>query len=176
ASGSEDVAVQALQEGAASYVPKRALARRLKETLHSVLAAVSAEHAHSELDKRLTEQEFTFVLENNAALLLAVPTYLKPHLRGAGLTDHLAYLRMHMALEEALTNALYHGSLEVGSELREKSADDFFKLSAQRTGERPYCDRRIHFHARLSHQQAEFQIRDEGPGFDPIFFPDPADT
>src|SRR5262249_26775731 len=99
-----------------------------------------------------------------------------PHLRGAGLTDHLAYLRTHMALEEALTNALYHGSLEVGSELREQNADDFFRLSAQRAGEPPYSERRIHVHARLSHQQALFHVRDEGPGFAPSTLPDPSDT
>ena len=33
AHGSEDIAIQALQKGAASYVPKKSLARDLAETL-----------------------------------------------------------------------------------------------------------------------------------------------
>src|SRR5579872_5620402 len=39
AHGSEDVAIQALQKGAASYVPKKSLARDLASTLEQILAA-----------------------------------------------------------------------------------------------------------------------------------------
>jgi DNA-binding NtrC family response regulator len=61
ASGSEQMAVEALQEGAASYVPKRVLARRLGETVARVLDASRKERTHSEVGKRLVSQEFTFV-------------------------------------------------------------------------------------------------------------------
>jgi CheY-like chemotaxis protein/anti-sigma regulatory factor (Ser/Thr protein kinase) len=176
ASGSEHIAVQALQEGAASYVPKRVLARRLAETVASVLAASRAERAHSELGKRLISQDLIFILENDAELILALPTYLKPYLLAAGLTDHLARLRLHMALEEALLNALCHGNLEIGAALREKSTDDLFEVAAARAKERPYGDRRIHVRVRLTADQAEFNIRDEGPGFDPASLPHPADV
>jgi CheY-like chemotaxis protein len=176
ASGSEEAAVQALQEGAASYVPKRALGRRLRDTVHKVLAMAGAEYTHTELDRRLTAREFTFVLENDATLLMALPTYLKPHLSSAGLTDHLAFLRTNVAIQEALTNALYHGNLEAGAELREQNTDDFFRFSLRRAGEPPFRDRRIHFHTRLSGDSAQFRVRDEGPGFDPATLPDPTDT
>src|SRR4051794_1697388 len=39
AHGSEDIAIQALQKGAASYVPTKSLARDLAETLESVLSS-----------------------------------------------------------------------------------------------------------------------------------------
>src|SRR5262245_42134375 len=39
AHGSEEVAIQALRQGAASYVPKRGLSRDLAQTLEQVLAA-----------------------------------------------------------------------------------------------------------------------------------------
>jgi CheY-like chemotaxis protein/anti-sigma regulatory factor (Ser/Thr protein kinase) len=176
ASGSEHIAVQALQEGAASYVPKRVLARRLAETVASVLAASRAERTHSELGKRLTSQVLTFELENDAELLLALATYLKPYLVAAGLTDHLVRLRIHMALEEALLNALCHGNLEIGAAMREKGADDLFQLAASRAKESPYHERRIYVRVSLSADQAEFTIRDEGPGFDPATLPDSADA
>src|SRR5208337_4834324 len=38
AHGSEDIAIQALQKGAASYVPKKCLARDLAETVDNVMA------------------------------------------------------------------------------------------------------------------------------------------
>jgi CheY-like chemotaxis protein len=177
ANGSEEMATQALQEGAASYVPKRVLARRLGQTVSSVLDASRKDRADSQLGKRLVCQEFAFVLENDVDLILSLPFYLKPYLRTAGFTDHLALVRAHMVLEEALMNALYHGNLEVGTELREKSPDEFFELSARRAGESPYRERRIHVHVKLqTGEQALFAIRDEGPGFNPAALPNIADT
>jgi len=176
ASGSEHIAIQALQEGAASYVPKRVLARRLVETVNSVLAASRAERAHSELGRRLISQELRFVLENDTELVLALPSYLKPYLLAAGLTDHLIRLRMHMALEEALLNALCHGNLEIGAALREKVPDDLFELAAGRAKESPYRERRIQVRVTFTRELAEFTIRDEGPGFNPATLPDAADV
>jgi CheY-like chemotaxis protein len=172
ASGSEHLAVQALQEGAASYVPKSVLARRLAETVASVLSASRKERTHVQLGRRLASQEFKFELENDADLLLGLPFYLKNYLIAAGFTDHLALVRTHMVLEEALVNALYHGNLEVGTELRDKNADEFFELANRRSKEAPYQQRRIHVRVHLeTGKEAEFTIRDEGPGFNPANLP-----
>jgi CheY-like chemotaxis protein/anti-sigma regulatory factor (Ser/Thr protein kinase) len=175
ASGSEDMAVEALQEGAASYVPKSGLARRLVETVTRVLAAAREERTYSEIGKRLTLQELTFVVENDIELVLTLPAYLKPYLLAAGLTDQLVSLRVHMALEEALVNALYHGNLELGSVVRQHDTDELYEFAVRRAAESPYRERRIHFHVRLTPEQAEFTIRDSGPGFDPAALPDTAD-
>ena len=42
ASGSEEVAFQALQAGAASYVPKQAFAEQLAPTVHRIIALAQA--------------------------------------------------------------------------------------------------------------------------------------
>jgi CheY-like chemotaxis protein/anti-sigma regulatory factor (Ser/Thr protein kinase) len=172
ASGSEHLAVQALQEGAASYVPKSVLARRLAETVASVLSASRKERTHVQLGRRLTSQEFKFVLENDADLILGLPFYLKTYLLAAGFTDHLTLVRMHMVLEEALVNALYHGNLEVGTQMREQNSDEFFLLASNRAKESPYQERRIRVGVKLlTGEEAEFTIRDEGPGFNPANLP-----
>jgi len=176
ASGSEDMAIEALQEGAASYVPKRALGRRLVETVARVLSASRAERTHSEVGKRLTLHELTFTVENDVGLVLTLPGYLEPHLLAAGLSDQLTRLRVHMAQEEALINALYHGNLELGAALREREADHLLELTTSRAKANPYRERRIHVFVRLTPEQAEFTIRDEGPGFDPATLPDSADV
>src|SRR4051812_50169080 len=49
AHGSEDIAVQALQGGAASYVPKKNLSRDLLETLDNVLEAAQSKRRHRRL-------------------------------------------------------------------------------------------------------------------------------
>jgi len=176
ASGSEDIAVQALQEGAASYVPKRGLARKLVKTVDTVLLASDEQRLHSVVGRHLTSQEFTFVLENDLSLLLGVPVYLKPHLLADGRMDNLTRLRMHVALEEALVNALYHGNLELSKELREKGGSEYARMAELRSKESPYRERRIHVRVRFTTEEALVTIRDEGPGFDPKSLPDPTDA
>src|SRR5436190_935032 len=69
AHGSEDIAIQALQKGAASYVPKKGLARDLAETLESVLSSSRSQQQTARLLGRMEQFEAWFVLENDTALV-----------------------------------------------------------------------------------------------------------
>src|SRR5687768_17278608 len=60
--GTEETAVQALQAGAASYVPKAALHQYLLETVHDVLEVVRSKHSHLRLMESLKETQFQFSL------------------------------------------------------------------------------------------------------------------
>src|SRR5438034_1663237 len=67
--GSEDIAIQALQQGAASYVPKRNLAQDLAQTVSDVLEVAKAGRHQQRLLECLTHTESHFVLDNDAALI-----------------------------------------------------------------------------------------------------------
>ena len=69
AHGSEDIAIQALQKGAASYVPKKSLARDLGETVEQVINASRANRDQRRLIQYQTHFEATFVLENDPTLI-----------------------------------------------------------------------------------------------------------
>jgi len=84
-------------------------------------------------------------------------------------------IRVGVALEEALLNGLYHGNLEVSSDLKKDGSNDFQILAEERQQTSPYRERRLFVQARLSSAEAVFTIRDEGPGFDPASLPDPTD-
>ncbi|HUT10003.1 MAG TPA: response regulator [Thermoguttaceae bacterium] len=173
--GSEEIAVQALQQGAASYVPKRMLARKLLSTVRSVLAVATRERSHSRLMGCMTQSECRFALENDFTLFGPLVAYLQEEVTRMGLCDETERMRIGVALEEGLTNALYHGNLEVGSELRGEDDKAYFALVEERRRQAPYRHRRIHVDASLSREQAMLRIRDEGSGFDPSSIPDPTD-
>jgi len=78
-----------------------------------------------------------------------------------------------IALEEAATNALFHGSLELDSETREEDRKKYRSLVTARLQQRPYCNRRITWKVAICNSQAQFVICDEGPGFDPTSLADP---
>ena len=79
--------------------------------------------------------------------------------------DETERLRVGVALEEALNNAYYHGNLEISSN-GNHDRKKYMELAHDRCNELPYCDRRIHVHAKVSPHEAVFVIRDEGNGFD----------
>lgn len=173
--GNEEVAVQALQYGAASYVPKSALAKNLLETVHSVLAAARPAQTQARLLDCMTESGCAFDLDNDCTLIPPLVAYLQDCAVRLGLCDESERIRVGIALEEALANALYHGNLEVSSQLREGDDERYYALVTQRRNQRPYRDRRIRVEARLSRDEGAFVVRDEGPGFDHGSLPDPTD-
>src|SRR5437660_2488461 len=67
--GSEDIAIKALKGGAASYVPKKSLARDLGETVEQVINASRANRDQRRLIQYQTHFEATFVLENDPTLI-----------------------------------------------------------------------------------------------------------
>ena len=173
--GSEEIAVQALQRGAASYVAKNKLATELIDTVEQVLHTRSEECATVRLLECITESDYEFVLENDLGLLFSLVGFLREAIERMGGHEQNEQLRLGIALEEALLNAYYHGNLEVKSELREIDHQAYFDLAKQRTQEPPYCDRRIFVRARISKKGVTYVIRDEGPGFDHSKIPDPTD-
>jgi CheY-like chemotaxis protein len=175
--GSEEIAVRALRLGAASYVPKRRLASDLMETVRLVLRAASRDRNVTRLLMHRTRQaDFKFVLENDLSLLAASVTYIQQTMESMGLFDDAERLRIGVALEEVLLNAMYHGNLEISSVLREDDRPTYHEQARARASEAPYRDRRIHFSASLSPAGAQFTIRDQGQGFDRKGLPDPTDA
>jgi len=174
--GSEEHAVQALKRGAASYVPKRRLAQDLLETVRLVLNAADDDRNVSRLLIHRTQQvDFKFTLENELPLLAAAVTYMQQTMRAMGLFDEGERLRVGVALEEVLLNAMFHGNLELSSTLRENDKPTYHQTARTLAKEPPFCDRRIFFGASLTPAGAQFTIRDEGLGFDPKELPDPTD-
>lgn len=174
--GSEEIAVQALKRGAASYVPKRVLARELVETIAGVLALSRQALSYTRLMSCMARSECEFILDNDRALLSSLVGYFQEEVTQIGLCDEVDRMHVGVALEEALVNALFHGNLEVSSELREEDYEAYQTLAEARRQQLPYQSRQIHVAAKLSPQQATFVIRDEGPGFDPSALPDPTDA
>ena len=173
--GSEELAVQALQQGAASYVPKRLLSRYLIETVRNLLVAVQEQRSRVTLLGTMQSDVCKFSLTNDVKLAHALVGYILESMAHIGIGDEIGRLRTCVALEEALVNAIHHGNLEVASALRQKDDNAYYDLIKERRPKPPYCHRRVQVHVKMNEVEAEFVIRDEGPGFDVATLPDPRD-
>ncbi|MFM9964313.1 MAG: response regulator [Planctomycetaceae bacterium] len=174
--GSEDVAAEALHRGAVGYIPKRRLKSDLVPSLERVLGIAKANPRHKKLIEELTSNELRFELDNDLSVIPHLVSHLQDCVGLMQLCDETAQLRLGIALSEALTNAVYHGNLELSSEQRNSDGRNWFDFALKCAQEAPFRDRKVHVQASLSHQSAKFVIRDEGPGFDPSTLPDPRDS
>jgi DNA-binding response OmpR family regulator len=171
--GSEEVAVQALKAGAASYVPKSVLSSLLVETVENVLSMALEEQTLARLNECMSG--CYFVLDNDASLISAMVKYVRDFVRRCGLCDETSSIRTCVALEEALNNAMFHGNLEIDSTVRETNRVLYRTLVEERRRTEPYGSRRIFVDIRVTPTHGEFVIRDEGGGFNPRQLPDPTD-
>ena len=174
ARGSEEIAIRALDSGAASYVPKNLLVRDLVEVITRILDASKEHKSYKRLLGRL--QAASFVLENDPELISSLVSYLSQVLLDSEMFDQADCHRIATALDEALTNACYHGNLEVRSEVREHDPRAYRALANQRRMVAPYRDRRIRVSTELTSAEARFVIQDDGQGFDRGAIPDPTDA
>ena len=175
AHGSEEIAIQALKTGAASYVPKSLLAQDLVDTLLNVLESSHSNRSHARLLDCLTQSESHFLLQNDPALIAPLIGYLKDsRFRICG-SDETGLVRITMALREAVLNAMHHGNLELSSSIREGDEREYHRLAGERGAVAPYRDRRVTVIARDTPEGSIYIVRDEGPGFDPRKLPDPLD-
>lgn len=171
--GSEQIVLRALTAGASSYVSKKDLKKDLVETVERVLEVAQAARMRNEIFKYMDRSETRFVLENNPELISPLIGYFQDNLQRLGFGDDSVRTQMGMALMEAVANAMFHGNLEVSSDLRRDSQEEYHRLAERRRLEEPYSKRRIHVIATESRDESVYVIEDEGPGFDPRGLPDP---
>jgi CheY-like chemotaxis protein len=170
--GSEDIAILALQRGAASYVPKRNLSRQLFETLSNVLEVTQAVRGHQRALQCLRRSDLDFELENDPSVVPHLVGHLRENLLGMRVCNENEVIRIGMALREALMNAIWHGNLELTSHSPEEGGKANEPLLAARRQQPPYRDRHVHLLVKESPDEVIYVIRDEGPGFNPALLPD----
>lgn len=127
----------------------------------------------SELARVWTKTASEFVLENRPASIAALVAHLRDTMQNVGFADKSTIIRICGALTESLDNALYHGNLELSSQLRHGDHSAWYAAIAERQQLSPYRDRRIFVAVEISKTAVSITIRDEGPGFDYSKLPDP---
>ncbi len=169
AHGSENIAAQALASGAASFVPKSDLANSLYETVMYVLSLSRSNSRNRKLMNCARRSEFEFTLDNDIELIDPLVDMIQEIVGSQEIFSQRCQVQLGVAMENALTNAMFRGNLAMNRE-------DFVVLSRDaisvRAKSSEYRDRKVHFRALITPDKVEFEIRDEGEGFDTSQLPD----
>jgi CheY-like chemotaxis protein len=178
ANGSEGIAMEALEEGAASYVAKAQAAERLVASIDQVLQQVNVRSSYKKLSEAMTSAHFQYVLDGDESVHKNLLELVQHLAQGMQLCDPTEQVRMGLAFDEALRIAYYRGNLELtisefdGLEMNQPA---MLAKVDQRRRISPYRDRRLHVDVQINPQSATFQVRHEGPGLDDVALEDPHD-
>lgn len=168
--------VEALSQGASHFVRKKDLATTLHRTVRNVTEIGAQLNGFDSLQGYVSDHALRLELENDNTLITPVIGFLQEKIVNPVITDESDRMRIGISLEESLANALYHGNLEISSELREKDdGNEYYRLAEVRKSCEPFCHRRIYVSAKRLPEEIHVTIRDEGKGFDPTTLPDPTD-
>ena len=174
AHGSDDIGVRALQRGAASFVPKRDLARCLGDTVRSVLSLLRVP-TPSPSTPPGASRSIQWDLGNDIAEIPDVVARVERRLARGGVIDRTARIQLAVALREAIVNAMLHGNLELSSELKESDPAAHDALAEERRAAPPYRDRRVRVSMTETDDDVTCVVSDDGAGFDVDQVPDPTD-
>ncbi len=172
ARGSEQLAVEAIESGAASYVPKSRLADDLAATLSRVLSSRRGDSLSDRVARSLVSAEAIYELPADPEVLTAAAEMVDELLQRSWDCPPREGLRIRMVLEEALLNALYHGTLELPPELRAADLAAYYEQARERQQSAPWQDRTIALRVSYSPDELMLEVADEGPGFDADSFLD----
>src|SRR5882672_3555889 len=131
------------------------------EVLPQVMARAQTDRRRQELNQFLNRLDYRYVLENDPLLVQLLVAQFQDYLSAMKICGPNEKTRVGVALEEALLNGLYHGNLEVSSELKQDGKNAFHTLASERRQTSPYKERRLFVQARMTSDEAFFSIRDE---------------
>ena len=135
-------------------------------------------------EKQLAERFVRYVVYEKSCyripiddtIITAISYHLTKDLVPSGLCNNTTAENIALALQEAITNAMFHGCLEVSSSIREEHGIKGYNDEIEkRKADDRYRDRHVTISYELNRDYVEYMIEDEGPGFDYNALPDPRD-
>jgi anti-sigma regulatory factor (Ser/Thr protein kinase) len=160
-----------LREGAADVItcPENKLA--IETAVERVLSTRSQKSFEQHLYNFTTDASITLVFKSQELAQHKVPIQFLEQLHASGRVDLTTRMRLELAFQEALANALEHGNLELPSSWREiielDGRDKFSRMRQERLAQPEFGSREIRIQFEVCEHWFCIRIHDQGKGFIP---------
>ncbi len=172
--GNVDDAIRALRYGACDFIRKPVDANDIASIIRTELRNRRKKEKPVDLGHFVVSDRREFLLPSDDELASLVSYELTKNLTGSGICNHVTSENISLSLKEALSNAMFHGNLEVDSKIREiDGVKAYNELIEKRKNSDKYKNRRVHILYELTPSWVEYTITDEGKGFNYTLLPDP---
>lgn len=171
----EDV-IKSLRYGASDFIRKPFDINDVAASVRSILKRKNEKRLTDGFARYLKFSKCVFCIPVDTGIINPITYLLTKDLVPAAICNATTSENIALALQEAINNAMIHGSLEVKSDIREELGLKGYneEIEKRRTDER-YRDRTVTVTHELTRDYVEYIIEDEGPGFDYTTLPDPRD-
>ena len=168
-------ALNALQLGACDFIIKKIKPLELQRTLDRVVSLHEGFHFSAYALDHLLQETRTLEIGNDFEGVNRIIAFMTQDLPSYGILIQEQLFRMNMLLKEAIENAIFHGNLELSSEMRRDNPQLFYKTAEQKRDIDPYKNRNLILQYDISRNSAKYVVRDEGKGFAHADLLDPTD-
>lgn len=174
--GNVEDAIRALRYGASDYIRKPFDINDLTSSVRSVLKRKLEKSLAESSGKYKKYEKSVFCIPNDGSLINTISFNLTKDLVPSGLFNYTTSENIALSLKEALTNAMFHGNLEIDSSLRDSGGmREFNEEVEKRRFIAPYNERMVKITYEFTPDYVLYEIEDQGPGFDYQSLPDPRD-
>jgi len=167
--------IHSLQLGALSFIPAQAPPHEFRQVIDRILKLTRFSRDQQRTLQHCRQCSFEFLLDNNLSNVPHVVGHLRDVFAAVSGSPVREQMRLAVAIEETLQNAILHGNLGVSSKLKLEADGAFDALVQQRLQEEPYRSRKVQLIADFRPEAVSLQIADEGEGFDFFEVRDPTD-
>ncbi len=163
-----ETAVEALQLGASNFITKPFRIPEIRDVIEKAVQRKRDREIPRRILPCLVEEHLIFHIPPSIESKSGVIHYLTEKLVGAGICDESGKYFVSVSLDEALTNSLFYGCLEVSSDLRETESgtEEFNRIVQERMQDPSYEERAITIEMNLSPEEVVYRITDPGSGFE----------
>ncbi len=174
--GNVEDAIRALRYGASDYIRKPFDINDLTSSVRTILKRKFEKKLSDNLAKYKQYEKTVLEIPNDGDLINTISFNFTKDLVSAGLFNYTTSENISLSLQEAISNAMFHGNFEIDSSLRDKGGmKEFNNEIENRKLLSPYKDRIVKITYELTPDYVFYEIEDQGPGFDYRTLPDPRD-
>jgi len=171
--GTKKEIIQALKQGALDYFEKPFDLKEISASIRRVRRLADEGYKTIQVYRNLIEKRLVFKITNDIALVQPLVSGLADEIKLSCRIPLSQLPGIRMGLYELVVNAIEHGNLELGAELKDQP--DYLDLLRQRALEPGFSARRVTLEVIIAAGSFTCMIMDQGPGFDWHLLPDPTD-
>lgn len=169
-------AIRALRYGACDFIRKPFDIAEVISVVRNTIRARLEKRLADSFGKYIQYDKRVFRIGTDISACNVLSYKLTENLASSEFCNKTTAENIALSLREAITNAMFHGNLEITSEIRAERGINGFNEEIDRRREMPeYRDRRVTISYEFSGDHVEYTISDEGPGFNFVTLPDPRD-
>ncbi len=174
--GNVEDAIRALRYGASDFIRKPFDINEVASSVRMILNRKREKKIAESFARYVTHEKGSYTIPLDDSITNALSYHLTKNLVPAGLCNNTTAENISLALQEAISNAMYHGCLEISSTIRDESGIKGYneEISKRKADDR-FAHRTVTVSYELNRDFVEYIIEDEGPGFNYNTLPDPRD-